>query len=184
MKVVLITPNTGRLERIENEAAWPPLGLLYIATVLQDAGHEVRVINNSRAQLPLEAVVKGVKRENPGLVGISVLTPTFGQGIKFASAIKRELPDAKIVFGNYHAAFTYDRILGAYPAVDYVALGDGEYTILELVRALEAGGQIKKIKGLAFRQGKKVVRTAPRPVHDISELPIPDRSLLEEEYRS
>ncbi|MCK4299526.1 MAG: B12-binding domain-containing radical SAM protein, partial [Planctomycetes bacterium] len=172
------------ITRTSCPAAWPPLGLLYIATVLQDAGHEVRVINNSRAQLPIEAVVKLVKLENPGLVGISVLTPTFGQGIKFASAIKRELPDVKIVFGNYHATFTYDRILEAYPAVDYVALGDGEHTMLELVEALENGGQIKKIKGLAFRQGKKVVRTAPRPVRDISELPIPDRSLLEEEYRS
>jgi anaerobic magnesium-protoporphyrin IX monomethyl ester cyclase len=186
LKVVLITPNTGRVERIESEAAWPPLGLLYIATVLRDAGHEVRVINNSRAQLPLKALLKRIKRENPQVVGISALTPTFRQGIKFARAIKEELPDVKIVFGNYHPTFTYDRILETYPnEVDYVVLGDGEQTFLELVEALDSGEQVKKVKGIAVRHNGRVVKTPQRPsTQDLSGLPIPDRTLLEEEYRS
>lgn len=185
MKVMLISPNTGRVERIENEAAWPPLGLLYIGTVLQNAGHEVRVINNSRAQLSIEDIVKRVKREDPQLVGISALTPTFRQGIKFVRAIREELPEVKVVFGNYHPTFTFDRILRRYPVVDYVVLGEGEYTFLELVDVLENGGDIKRIRGIAFRNNGKIVRTSPRPfTQDLDELPIPDRSLLEEEYYS
>ncbi|KXB01911.1 hypothetical protein AKJ43_02890 [candidate division MSBL1 archaeon SCGC-AAA261D19] len=186
MKIVLITPNTGRVERLESKAAWPPLGLFYIATVLQESAHEVTVINNSRIQLPLRDFVKRVKREDPQVIGISALTPTFRQGIKFAHAIKEELPEVKIVFGNYHSTFTYDRILETYPnEVDYVVLGDGEQTFLELVETLENEGEVKKVKGIAFRQNGEIIETPQRLFDkDISELPIPDRSLLEEEYYS
>lgn len=185
MKIVLINPNTGRAERIENEAAWPPLGLLYIGAVLQNAGHEIKVIDNARVQLPVEKVVERVKREDPGVVGISALTPTFKQGVKIASAIKTETPDVKIVVGNYHATFTYERLLANYSIVDYVVLGEAEYTILELVDALEKKGETKKVKGIAFRHDGGVVKTLPRPfIQNLDELPFPDRTLLEQVYRS
>ncbi len=185
MKIVLINPNTGRAERIENEAAWPPLGLLYIGAVLQNAGHEVKVIDNARVQLPVEKVVERVKRENPGIVGVSALTPTFKQGIKIASAIKSEFPDVKIVFGNYHATFTYERLLAKYPIVDYVVLSEGEHTFLELVDMLGKNGEAKRVKGIAFRHDGGVVKTPPRPfIQNLDELPLPDRKLLEQEYHS
>ena len=185
MKIVLINPNTGRAERIENEAAWPPLGLLYIGAVLQNAGHEIKVIDNARVQLPVEKVVERVKREDPGVVGISALTPTFKQGVKIASAIKTETPDVKIVVGNYHATFTYERLLANYSIVDYVVLGEAEYTVLELVDALEKKGETKKVKGIAFRHDGGVVKTLPRPfIQNLDELPFPDRTLLEQVYRS
>ncbi len=185
MKIVLINPNTGRAERIENEAAWPPLGLLYLGAVLEKFGHEIKVIDNARIQLPIEKIVERVKRENPGVLGVSTLTPTFKQGIKIANAVKAELPDLKIIFGNYHATFTYKRLLTKYPFVDYVVLGEGEQIFLELVNALEREEGIKKIKGIAFRQDGGVVKTPPRPfIQNLDELPLPDRTLLEQEYHS
>ena len=185
MKVVLINPNSGQAERIENEAAWPPLGLLYIGAVLQNAGHEVKVIDNARVQLPVEKVVERVKRVDPGVVGVSALTPTFKQGVKIATAIKAEIPNVKIVFGNYHATFTYERLLTKYPIVDYVVLSEGEYTFLELVDALEKNGEVKEVKGIALRHDGKAVKTPPRPfIQNLGELPLPDRTLLEQEYHS
>ncbi len=185
MKVVLINPNTGRAERIENEAAWPPLGLLYIGAVLKKSEHKVKVIDNARIQLPVEKIVERVKRENPEVLGVSTLTPTFKQGIKIAGAIKAELPDLKIIFGNYHATFTYKRLLTKYPFVDYVVLGEGEQIFLELVNALERNEETKKIKGIAFRHDGRVVKTPPRQfIQNLDELPLPDRTLLEQEYHS
>ena len=185
MKIVLINPNTGRPERIENEAAWPPLGLLYIGAMLQNAGHEVKVIDNARVQLPVEKVVERVKREDPEVVGVSALTPTFKQGVKIASAIKTETPDVKIIFGNYHATFTYERLLMKYPIIDYVVLGEAEYTVLELVEVLEKNEKTKRVKGVAFRHNGGVVKTPPRPfIQNLDELPLPDRTLLEQAYHS
>lgn len=185
MKVVLLNPNTGLDERIENEGAWPPLGLLYLGTVLQKDGHEVKLIDNTRARLPVEPVAERVDKENPDVVGISTLTPTFRQAVKLAGAIKKKSPDAKIVFGNYHATFEYERILKNCPMVDCVVLGEGEYTFSELVNAMEKGKKIDDIRGIAFRSNGKVVRTPPAPaIQDLDKLPFPDRALLEHDYRS
>ena len=185
MKAFLINPDTGHVERIESQAAWPPLGLLYIGTVLQNAGYEVKVIDNGRMQLPVEKIVERAKREDPKVVGISALTPTFKHGVKIARAIKAELPDVKIVFGNYHATFTYDRILTKYPFIDYVAMGEGEFSFLELVNTLEKNGDTGKIPGIAYRHDGGVVKAPPRPlVQNLDDIPTPDRSLLEQEYHS
>jgi len=133
----------------------------------------------------VEKVVERVKREDPRVVGVSALTPTFKQGIKIARAIKAEMPDVKLIFGNYHATFTYDRILAKYPFVDYVVLGEGESSFLELVNALEKNGETKKISGIAYRHDGGVAKTPPRPlIQNLDDLPIPDRSLLEQEYHS
>lgn len=184
MKVVLLNSNTDLEERIENEAAWPPLGLLYIGAVLQKGGHGVRIIDNARAQLPVERVAKRVEKEDPDVVGISALTHTFRQSVKLAQAIKEKNPDIKIVYGNYHSTFEYERLLKNYPIADYVVLGEGEQTFLELVNTLEKGGEIKNVKGIAFRHDGGVVKT-PRPlIQNLDELPFPDRTLLEEEYYS
>lgn len=185
MKVLLINPDTGHKERIESQAAWPPLGLLYLGSSLKEAGHDVKIIDNGRIQLPLENVAKQARKEEPKIVGIGALTPTFKQGVRMASEIKKELPDVKIVFGNYHPTFTYDKILQKYPVVDYVVIGEGEGTFLDLVGAVEKGEKAGKIPGLALKNDGKVVKTPPRPlVQNLDELPIPDRSLLEQEYYS
>jgi anaerobic magnesium-protoporphyrin IX monomethyl ester cyclase len=185
MKVLLINPDTGHPERIESQAAWPPLGLLYIGSVLQNAGHEVKVIDNGRMQLSVEKIANRVRPEEPGIVGVSALTPTFKQGVKIARTIKAEMPDVKIVFGNYHATFTYDRILANYPFIDYVVLGEGELSFLELVNTLEKNKDIKKVLGIAYRHDGGVVKAPPRPlIQNLDDLPIPDRSLLEQEYHS
>ncbi len=185
MKVVLINSNTGQVERIENEAAWPPLGLLYLGTVLQGAGHEVKVIDNARFQLPVESIVERVKKENPEVVGVSALTPTFKQGLKLAGAIKEENPGVKIIFGNYHPTFEYERLLKNCPFVDCVVLGEGEHTFLEFVNAVEKDGEMGAVKGIAFRNNGRVVKTSPRPLDQkLDELPFPNRTLLEQEYRS
>lgn len=185
MKVVLLNSNTGQVERIENEAAWPPLGLLYLGTMLQRAGHEVKVIDNARIQLPVERIVERVKKEDAQIVGISALTPTFKQGLKLAQAIKEENPGVKIVFGNYHPTFEYERLLKNCPFVDCVVLGEGERSFLEFVNVVEKDGKVENVKGIAFRHNGGVVKTPRMPfIQELDELPFPDRTLLEQEYRS
>ncbi len=186
MRILLLSPEEKGGTKIGSEAAWPSLGPLYVASVLKNSGHYVRLIDNSKARLSTDGLVKRVKREDPQVVGISVLTPNFERGIEFAEGIKEELPDVKIVFGNYHPTFTYEKILQTYPElVDYIVFNYGERTFLELVEKIENREKVGNVKGIAFRQNGKVVKTERRKFSDdISDLPVPDRSLLEHEYSS
>jgi len=184
-KVVLINPNFGRGERIESEGAWPPLGLAYIGTVLENAGHEVRIIDNSKALLPDDKLLSRIAQECPNMVGVSALTPIFRRALEIASAVKKSCPDSKIVFGNYHATFEHERILKNCEFVDFVVLGEGEMTMLELADALDKGGDVKDVAGIAFRKNGGIARTKPRPqIKNLDELPFPNRELLGGEYFS
>jgi len=63
--------------------------------------------------------------------------------------------------------------------VDYLALGEGERTIKELIQTLERGAELEAVAGLAFLDADKVVHTAQRePINDLEALPLPDFSLL------
>ncbi|MEM2874481.1 MAG: radical SAM protein [Candidatus Hadarchaeales archaeon] len=182
---MLISPNSGRDERIESEGAWPPLGLAYMGTVLERAGHEVRIIDNARAQLPDEKLIDLVRGESPNIVGISALTPTFRRALTIASAVKKACPDSKVVLGNYHATFEHERILRNCGFVDFVVLGEGEMTMLELANVLDNGGRVRDVRGISFRANGEIVRTKPRPpIQNLDELPFPDRKMLKEEYFS
>jgi len=184
-RVTLISPNSGEKERIESEGAWPPLGLVYMGTVLENAGHEVTIIDNARAQLPDERLIDRVRGECPDIVGISALTPTFRRALRIASSVKEALPDSKVVLGNYHATFEYERILKNCPFVDLVVLGEGEMTMLDLAEAVDKGKDVGDVRGVALRENGGVLRTAPRPpVRNLDELPFPNRRLLGWEYFS
>jgi anaerobic magnesium-protoporphyrin IX monomethyl ester cyclase len=66
------------------------------------------------------------------------------------------------VVGGIHASFMYPEFLPA-GAVDFAVVGEGEETLPELLRCLEAGEDPARVAGLAFALGGRVVRTAPRP---------------------
>ena len=76
--------------------------------------------------------------------------------------------------GGYHPSFNHQEMLEN-DYVDIVVIGEGEYTFPELVRTLEKGGDISKVKGIAYQD----VITPPRPlIKDLDQLPFPARHLL------
>ena len=76
--------------------------------------------------------------------------------------------------GGNHLTFNYQEMLEK-DYVDLVVMGEGEYTMLELVQTLEEGGDLKNVKGIAYQD----VVTPPRPlIEDLDELPFPARHLL------
>src|SRR4030067_1878323 len=70
---------------------WQPLGTLYVAAVLQQAGHEVRFFNG--AFLPHEQVLAEIKQFNPGFIGL--YSTTFGW-----KKAKKTAADLREIFGQ------------------------------------------------------------------------------------
>mgnify|MGYP001772637396 CR=1 FL=1 len=153
----------------------PPLGLAYIGAVLESAGHEVMILDAPTLGLGVEEAAREVLSWRPDVVGISAVTPTVKGGYRLACAIKGRAPDLPVVMGGQHVSFMFEEALST-GCVDYVAIGEGERTMLELVEALGRGGDVSSVDGLAL-PGPRLTRPR-RPIDNLDELPEPARHLL------
>jgi anaerobic magnesium-protoporphyrin IX monomethyl ester cyclase len=185
MKFSFISPSLMPGETDMCTAAWPPLGMLYIAGILSRAGIEVTLLDQQIRGFSTELVLSWIKKEDPDVLGFSVLQSSSRQAAKIAELAKSWNPNISVIMGNYHASFNDERILKKYPCVDVVVRGEGEYTSLELVKTLEKGKDLRQVKGITFRNHGDIVSTPDRPLIDnIDKLPFPDRNLTNAEYTS
>lgn len=184
MNILLIFPPITLEERYGRRVdgvggVLPPLGLAYIAAVLEKHGHEVAIIDCPALQLTSEELIKDVVRKNPNIIGISAMTPTFHRAQRAAKMIKEACPEATIVLGGPHASLFPRQTLAENPDIDVVCVGEGEYTLLEVTRALERGDSLHGTEGVAFRSDSQIIQNPPRPfIEDLDNLPFPARHLL------
>ena len=184
MKILLFHPrgydNSNGFVKVGSVAVnLPPVGLLTIAAVLRDAGHEVSFMDAAHLyKVSNEEWARRIAEKEPDLVGFSAITPAFHDAYDVCTRIKTALPSVKVVFGGVHASWGRDRILRDYPLVDYIIAGEGEYAMRDL-----AGGVDKKnIAGLYWRDGV-VVNFGPEQTKDrlcvMDDLPFPAYDLAE-----
>jgi anaerobic magnesium-protoporphyrin IX monomethyl ester cyclase len=111
------------------------------------------------------------------VVGIGTNTSRFPISMKIAKHARAA--GAFVVMGGPHPGYVPEETL-ATGDVDAVAIGEGEETLLELVRAIEKNEPLDDIAGLAFRRNGEVVTTPDRPIiKDLDSLPFPARELLD-----
>ena len=166
-------------------AASPPLGILYIASKLEDAGVEVSALDQAANGSSTKEVVNWVMKEDPEILGVSTLVSSSLTAPKIAEEIKKKNPNIIIVFGNHHATFNAERILKKYPYVDVVVRGEGEQTCLEIVNCLKEKRNLRDVLGVTFRHKRRIISNLDRPlIKDVDSLSFPDRDMLNEEYHN
>jgi len=185
MKFSFISPAPSADTPSMVTSAWPPLGILYCAAVLSNAGFEVSVFDQAKRGATIKQTIDWVKKEDPQIVGFSVCGSSAREAFKVARNLKKENPNITIVLGNYHATFNAERILKKYPAVDVIVRGEGEFTSRDLARCLVEEGNLKEVDGITYRNNGEIASTPDRPlIKDINALPFPDRSIMNTEYTS
>ncbi len=153
----------------------PPLGLAYIASSLENAGHEVEIIDAQVLGLSIEDITAQLKKFDPHLVGLTAMTPTIQTTLHIAEAVKKE--GVKIVLGGPHLNLFPDETL-SFDYVDYGILGEGEETMVDLCSALESNKSVADIVGLASKDNGNTIIQPPRIVDNPSKLPWPAYHLL------
>jgi radical SAM superfamily enzyme YgiQ (UPF0313 family) len=162
-----------------SETPSPPLGLAYLAAALEAAGMEVRVLDLVVRPYSEELLAEVLDEFRPGIVGATAVTMTIDAALAVIADAKRMRPEAVTVVGGPHATFCAAETLAACPALDVVALGEGEETVVELARAVRAGAGLHGVRGLAFRETAGIRVTARRRrIRDLDRLPLPARHLL------
>lgn len=180
MQVVLI--NAPVVRKTPHASLSPPLGLGYIASTLIQAGYEVKAIDFNISGMNLQRVDRMVEFDQPVIVGISTHTETYPNGLTIAQRLKSLDKKIKVVMGGPHPTILPEEVL-AEEVVDYVVIGQGEETMLELTRYIINGqGDPKSIKGLGYKEGGAVMINKRRELVEPDQFPYPARELFPLEF--
>lgn len=195
MKILLFyPPMTIRNNDTTTPGIYIPLGLANIGAILESNGYNVSIVdalaeginivkktkNHTRVGLSQEAIIEKLKYYQPDIVGISTMFTAYASDSHdIAKIVKDYNPNTLVVFGGAHASILYKDVLTD-KNVDLVVIGEGETTILEIVKNFENKIDLQNIKGTAVRgnQGKIVLNPSRLPITKLDSLPLPGRHLL------
>ncbi|KXA99004.1 hypothetical protein AKJ42_03885, partial [candidate division MSBL1 archaeon SCGC-AAA261C02] len=174
MRSVLISPPAGSAIESRFGSVGIPAGA-YLAPILEDEGHKVKIIDSSTMGYNLEDVKQELKEFSPEFVGISSLTTSIYQAYGVAKAAKELEPDCTTVIGGAHATSAAEEVLGECPHIDIAVRGEGEETLRELV----SSKNLSSIKGITYREDGEIVENEDRKIiRDLDLLPFPAYHLL------
>ncbi|MDD5128160.1 MAG: radical SAM protein [Candidatus Omnitrophica bacterium] len=152
-----------------------PFFLAHAASLLKSKNNDLKLIDAIALGWGEQKVIDEVSVYQPNLVVIETSTPSFDNDIELARRIKIGIPKSSIVLCGTQATTGVKDILSKYDFIDYVLMGEYEYTLLELVNSLRGRKHLKSILGLAFRDNQVVINR-PRPtIKNLDQLPWPLR---------
>jgi anaerobic magnesium-protoporphyrin IX monomethyl ester cyclase len=175
MRIQFIYPN------FESEKGDFQLGVASLSAVLKEDGHKVNLIHLKKRDKKnyIEKVLIELKKFNPDLVGFSI-TEFGAKYVEKLSKIIKQESNAKIIVGGPYATLAPEEIINL-SSIDYVARGEAEETLTNLVRLMENNKKIDEIKGIWVKDNDKIIRNELDSPPDIDSLPFPDRSIFDEE---
>jgi len=176
MKVAFLKPPIGGILGLEMLTFVEPLGPISIAGGLEAEGHECRIFD-----LRIDGEEHGLdlcRRFAPDVVGLQCnFTTERFRTLRIAERVRRELPGAFVVLGGHDASRESGWFL--HPAIDAIAVGDGEEVMPHLVDALARGGDLARVLGLVLNRGGVQITTGAAPMRDdLDSLPMPARHLI------
>lgn len=180
MKIMLIAPPPHRhgeqsrfLERNPTQSYSMPLGLGYIASVVEKAGHDVCIIDGYAQNLSYEKIKYMVRDRRPDIIGIQCFSDQRASWFRLIEEIRSLRTGEKIVLGGPHPSLMPEQVLTRFQP-DAIVIGEGEETMLDLIRTWENGGNLNMVKGIAYLDNGNVVITEPRErIKDLDVLPYP-----------
>ena len=162
-KVVFFFPSFASSE------ATAPLGILAVATPLLNAGYSVKLIDSTITPNFKKRVLEEV--QDALCLGISLVTgPMIRETAEIARAVKAWNPDFPVILGGWHPSLLPKQTLEA-KYIDIVVRGQGEESLLEVVRHLENRTPMDLIPGIGFKRDKKLIFTTERPLKPIVDSP-------------
>ena len=178
MKIVLIKPSNEGILGLEMITFVEPLGLECLAGVLEPAGHECHILD-----FRIDGTEVGLDRcqaLDAPIVGIQCnFTTERYRAVLAAREVKRRQPGNLVLMGGHDVS--RDPAWFNDPAIDILAIGDGEEIMPELVEALEHDADLSKVPGLVLNTPKGQQNTGPAPRRkDLNTLPLPARHLITE----
>jgi len=174
MRILLINPSYPFEEFPRLLVTMP-----YLASSLRAEGHEVEILDLLLSRTTPDKIERRMHRFQPQLVGITSVTLNHHIANSIGEVVRKCDGNVRIAMGGPHVSFEIEGSFRDLPALDYIGIGEGEHTMIELARSLEGKLDVRDVRGLALRHNGGIVRTAPRPLEDdLDRLPVPARDLV------
>ena len=196
MKVLLINPPQTFYPGSEQPAGNLPLGLMYLAAVLEKAGYKPEILDAFMADysfqksesavnvgMSFERIKQEIGRRKPDIVGIAgPFTCQIQNSVKLSYLTKQVDPSILTVIGGPHVTTIPKEFLEEAKNVDVAVIGEGEYTLLDIVEYSKGKKKLSEILGIAYRKDGKIIVNSPRPfIKNLDELPYPAYDLVDME---
>jgi radical SAM superfamily enzyme YgiQ (UPF0313 family) len=155
-------------------AQFPPLSLLYIASMLEKEGHDIIFLDAQTEGKSLAQVEEIASERRPEIIIMPTSTMSFREDAKTLELLKKASGAVSLVYGS-HVTFLPKVSLGQ-KGIDYIAMREPEFIIRDFVNAMGKGTGHEKVNGIGYRKGGKAVINPPYPfIQNLDDLPFPDR---------
>lgn len=168
MKALLVQLPHYFGETLSRPPSFFPIGLGQIATYLENAGHDVQVLDIWAHQMDYDTVKQQIQKIDFDVVGMSAFCTQYNYTKWLANELKK--CGKPIILGNALATFSSNIVLDK-TDVDYCVISEGEKTIIDLLDNLD---DPRKVQGISYKEGDKLVTTDPRPpIDNLDDIPFP-----------
>ncbi len=158
---------------------WQPLGMLYLASSLMKAGHDVKFLNG--AFMTNEEIMKEIDAGRPDAVGLYSTTFGWKKAKEAAKNIKKIDKNIVTCVGGPYPIAVQEKCLEDCEWMDVVVTGEGELTLNEMLERFSEGKTLEGVEGVVYRDNGEIKKNPPRPlIEDLDILPFPARELLED----
>lgn len=159
-----------------NPQVVPHLGIAYMTAFLRRERHEVHIIDAIAERLSKQALTKRIVETKPDVVGLTAPTQQIYDAAVIAGEVKHISSNIKTIIGGYHASALPEQTLREFSGFDYLVYGEGELTLPELLKAMSSNdhGAFESVKGIAYRDGSRIVVNPQRSYLDVNAAPMPD----------
>jgi radical SAM superfamily enzyme YgiQ (UPF0313 family) len=191
MKILGLNPPSKYSKNVARDLLWgcwckgrriagvqfPPLPLMYVATVLKVNGFSVDVLDAQAQAMNLEAIEEEIVSYD--VVFLISATMSYNEDAEILTRLKQKNPRLKtIVFGAHPTFLPLEALKKT--SVDIIVRKESEFVIRDLVKALSNNShEWKKVAGIGYREnGQSVINPDYPYIDNLDDLPIPDRSFL------
>lgn len=178
MKTLLLNLPFNIYNAYENTHLLPPFGMAMLSSFLKERGLDITFHDAAAHFMSRNNIIKYIEELAPQVLGLSLVTHQIPQAIPLLRDIKNCLPSVITIIGGAHASVDY-RNLVLHKEIDIAVIGEGEFTMNEVLGCIQKGDTLEQVKGIAYYQNHDVkVNSSRELIQDINELPFADWASL------
>lgn len=192
MKICIIRPSVLHKEVAFSHMPVAPLGPAYIASVLRNEGHDIQAIDaaiegiDNVEKFKFDTYIFGLNtadtidliEEGTEIICFSFMfTNNWYYDLELVDEARKKFPNAILIAGGEHVTAVPEYTFDTAPELDYIVMGEGEATIMELMNCIEKEQSLEKVSRIAYKKdGKVVINNFSRKIkriNDVDEIPWP-----------